>query len=276
MNKTQSTTSRKWHAEAVRLVGEYDFSLEIVYDNGVSHLPVHGQQVVQNCQFCGQSIRYVAVIAGTSKFAGSTSVSNYQQIGCDCLEHVLGKSWKHYGTMKSQLKTLVDAAKVVSRQKRYAEKHKDLIAWLESLPQSLLENQQYRWTNRFLIDMKRILTTGCKDFTKNMEAELNRKMKDPRYDVTKAPETVKVVANEADKIRQLLKTIEEVDGASIHERWSGYSFVNSVLAYTIKNNGATRAQLDALNKVWVKYQTKKTAMKSVAVKLATNDPAIPY
>jgi hypothetical protein len=272
MNNTQSTISRKWHAEAVKLVNEYDFSLEIVYDNAVGHLPVHGQTVVQNCQFCGQSIRYVAIIAGISKFAGSTGVGNYQQIGCDCLEHVLGKSWKHYGTMKSQLKTLVDAAKVVSRQKRYAEKHKDLIAWLESLPKSLLENPQYRYTNRFLTDMKRILTTGCKDFSKNMEAELRRKMADPRYDVAKAPETEKVVANEADKIRQLLKTIEEVDGTQIHERWSGYGFVNSVLTYTIQHNGATRAQLDALNKIWLRYQNKKTAKVVVPV----NDPTIPY
>lgn len=268
MNNRQSHISRKWYKEAVVLVDEYDFDLSTVYDNSFAPADVHGAPPVTNCQFCGQAIRYVAVIAGKPKFAESKNVANYKQIGCDCLEHVLGRNWKHFASAMRQLKVLVDAAKVESRKKRFAVKYKAYIDWIDSLPTWLIEKKEYNWSNRFILDMKRILTTGEKDFSKKMQMYMDNLMKDPRYDTSKVVETKSTVETEVRKMRELLAMIEKVDGNHIHDSYSAYGFVNSILNYAIKHNGASRSQLNALNKVWLRYTNRK--------KTELNDPTIPY
>ena len=274
MNKRLVENSKRWDDEAKKLVAEYDFDLDHVYSVAHSPIDVHGAPPVKNCQFCGQKLWYVAIIIGKPKFADAKT-GIYRQIGCDCLERVLGENWHHYSTAMSQLKTLKEAAAKEARQKKYAEKYPDFIKWLAVIvTTSLIENKQYNWVNWFIKDMYLILTTGSKIFTPKMEDYLKSLMKDPRYQPAQSTQILKIVTVEVDKVRKLLDLIEQVDGTHIYESHSAFKFVNSVLNYVIKNNGATQAQLDALNKVYASY--KKTSDGKVAAQVNLNDISIPY
>lgn len=232
--------SKKWFKEAVELVRNFDFDLHTVYDNSYSDKDVH------NCQFCGQAIRYVAVIHGTPKLTtAATKVE--RSIGCDCLERVLGNTWKHYNSAMSQYKTLVEAAKKESRKGKYAEKYAEYIKWLKNVPEFV--------KNRFLKDMERILTTGDKQFSANMESYLQWHIKNPKFNGTGA-EVLRqnnAVQQQKEKALELLKLIEKIDGKNIHSSWSAYHFVNSVMNSIERQNGMTPKQMEAMNKVSLTY-----------------------
>lgn len=281
-NKHIVVNSVKWDENAKNLVENFDFDLERSYRNhgNFTFAPkdIHGQPPVTHCQFCGQNIVYVAVIAGKSKFApDTTAVPVYRQIGFDCLERVLGRYWKHYHTAMSQYKTLMQEAAQESRAKRYPVKYKEYIDWIQALPTFLTENRAYNYTNYFIKDMLKILTTGSKIFSPKMEEQLKRLMNDPRYDAKKAIETNQLQRVEQSQIEKLLNLIKEIDGDKIHEKYSSYGFVNSVLTYVVKNNGAKRAQLDALNNVYKRYtEIKRKRDEATKKNDVFADKSIPY
>lgn len=229
--------SKKWYPAAKQLVKNYDFSLVSVLDNEYS-------DATKNCQFCGQHLRYVAVIEGTAKGAPS-HLPITQQIGCDCLERVLGTTWKHYSQAMSQYKTLVEAAKVESRKEKNKEKYADHIKWLEETVPLVKE--------RFLNDMLRILTTGDKVFSPKMEKYLLYYMNNPKYNGLKMVQNLSKVPSQKEVTKGLLDKIVEVDGNRIHESMSAYGFVLNVLNRIEHQNGLTPKQMEALNKVKARY-----------------------
>jgi len=272
--------SVKWDEDAIQMVENYDFDLDTSYRNHSGHTPsdIHGQKPVDHCMFCGQQIVYVAVIAGKSKFAPQTTVVPvYQQIGFDCLERVLGTTWKHYHNAMAQYKQMVKDAAQESRATRYPVKYKHYIDWITGLPAMLTENRSYNYTNYFIKDMLKILTKGTKVFSPKMEDYLKRLMTDPRYDAKKAIETNQLQRVEQSQIQKLLELIKEIDGDKIHEQYSSYGFVNSVLTYVVKNNGAKRAQLDALNNVYKRYtEIKRKRDEATKKNDVFADKTIPY
>lgn len=258
VNTKNVKPSRRWHLDVKKLVRDFDFDRDQTYRNHEGHQPgtVHGQKPAENCQFCGQPIMYVAVIAGRSKFAPETTKHpKYYQIGFDCLRIVLGENWKDYAWMHREYKAMVDEAAVESRKKRYAVDYAQYIAWIKTLPASLYENRAYNYQNWKIKRFLETLTTGCRNFTKQDEADLLRFMKDKRFDSTQMVETKKLQTVEIDKVKQLLVRIQEKDKFTSKT----YEFVNSVLSYIIRWNGATQKQLEALNKIHKQYNTPAVA-----------------
>ena len=265
------TNSKKWSPEALNDVATYDFSLETVYSNNGKPL------AVKNCQWCGQRIVYVAVVKGASKSALGTDVERH--IGCDCLAHLLGTSWRYYGTMNRQVKTLKDAASVESRRVKYETQYAKEIVWLQSLCFYLPGGSSMTTTGyagKFLSDMLIILTTGNKQYSPKMNAYLQKLMEDKRFQPATVTKMTALQNTELTKIQTLLKLIEEVDGGMIHTQKSSYDLVFSVMGYVTKMNGATRKQLDMLNKIFARYTAMKKKKTEVKTTMNLNDPNIPF
>lgn len=263
------TQSRKWSPAVVTEATSHDFVLKTVFNNNAN--PV----AAAHCQWCGQKIVYVALVEGTHQ---STKAVISRQIGCDCLVHLLGIHWGYYSTLQQQVKTLKEQAAIEGRQKLYATKFAAEIAWLQSLPESMIGASSKSYTASFLRDMLTLLTTGKKVFTKKMYDYLSKLKKDQRFQPATVAKTAQVQNTELGKIQALLTLIESVDGKSIHDiHYRGsYNIVKSVYDYVQKMNGATRKQLDMLNKIFARYTAmskKKIETKAV---LNLNDPSIPF
>lgn len=256
--------SRKWYAEAKNLVHNYEFNLKYVYDNTMLfHREI---DVVHNCDFCGQAIRYVALIDGLPKLIKSHHPVT-RQIGCDCLGRVLGTTWKHYSSAMGQYKKLVTEAQKTSRKAKYAEKYAKEIKWIENLPPFLM--------NRFLKDTIALLTTGDKVITPGREKYLMWHINNPKWNDKAIISNYNQSIIQKEKLVTLLALIEKKDGKNIHTKYSAYEFVNSVLNSIDRQNGLTPNQMVALNKVAAKYKTPITNNPNRIV-ADMNDVSIPY
>lgn len=279
VNKREVVNSTRWNEMAVQLAADYDFDYVEGYRTHKGHRPVtvanQRLKSVDHCEFCGQLIVYVAVIGGKSKFAPETSkIPLLKQIGFDCLERILGVNLGYYHKAMQDYKEMKNDAAIESRQKRYAEKYKDYIDWLLNLSPMLIENKSYNYQNGFLRDMLHLLTTGQKQFTKDQEAYLQRVMKDPRFDTKNAVEITQIQRNELKKIKELLAFIAKVDGKKIVDSYrSSYSVVNNILAYVVRNNGATQAMLLKLNDINKTYVEREKNQKITPVKSSYTDAA---
>lgn len=259
--------SRKWYQEAIDLVRNFDFALDTVYDNTRESSPK-----VQNCQFCGQSIRYVAIISGQPmQMKVETPIKKH--IGCDCLGRVLGEDWKYYGSAMNQHKKLVDAAKVESRKEKYANQYAEYIKWIEALPEFV--------KNQFLKNVYVVLTTGSKVFSDKMEKFFLWHKNNPKYNGQEVLTNYNKIADYKERCKKIIQLIESVDGAHIHSNYSSFNFVNSVMNSIDRQNGLTPSQMKALNNVYTRYTEKKNP---TTVKVADpnkivadmTDTSIPY
>jgi hypothetical protein len=160
--------------------------------------------------------------------------------------------------MQRNLKDLKALVTIEHRKAKYAEKYKEYIDFLNTLPDFLLSQ------NYFLRNMKRLLTTGERVFTPSMEEWFKKSLVDPRLKLALVQHID--VSKQVKKMKELLIVIEELDGANIHdEKKSSYHFVNSVLNYTLRKNGATQKQLEALNNVFNRYTKRKEAKENTVV-----------
>ena len=132
------------------------------------------------------------------------------------------------------------------------------------------------YAGKFLSDMLIILTTGNKQYSPKMGAYLDKLMKDKRFQPATVTKMTALQNTELTKIQTLLKLIEEVDGGMIHTQKSSYDLVFSVMGYVTKMNGATRKQLDMLNKIFARYTAMKKKKTEVKTTMNLNDPNIPF
>jgi hypothetical protein len=249
--------STKWFDEAKQLVRNYDFHL----------VQVQMAKPQEKCQFCGTRLVYVALIDGVPFFA-ETKHPIHKRIGCDCLERVLGDTWKYYNQMQSELKTLKEIVAAEKRKAKYAVDYAKEIEYLSVLPEKLEGEWLRDWSLRFLFDMRKILTTGSKKLSDN-QIEYLRKMiaRDLIADFRRRLDADDFKIGEWTKrIASLLQMIESVLGPKIHEpNNNDYSFVNSILNYMNFNKKLTPNQMQALNRKFEYYENVIEARKHIGV-----------
>jgi hypothetical protein len=260
-SKGKSLISRRWKVDIREMVNDYNFKLNHVHGND------------GKCDFCGNNLIYVAVIDGTL-LSGGNSNKTYN-VGLDCLGLVLGKGWAYYNVAKREIAKLKKIAAAKKRAEKYAVKYKDMIDWFNSLhPEQLKKNY-------FYLSMYRILTTGSRVFTENMESVIRSKMGKIKISKEEYDEKLKhhkeVVLP---RLQTLLNLVKEVDGItdemSIYDlpKYSAYSFVLDVFGDAKRKNRLTPGQIEALNRVHVRYTKRKKGMGEKRVEINTSD--IPY
>lgn len=267
-SKGLSLVSRRWKVDIKETVNNYNFKLNHVHgDSG-------------KCDFCGNNLVYVAVIEGDSLVEANTvdkCTKKVYDVGLNCLQLVLGEEWIYFRQAKREIAKLKKEAAKKKRAEKYAVQYKDMIDWFKSLHPEKLK------TNYFYLSMYRVLTTGERVFTENMESAIRNKMGKISMSADEYEEKLKhhreVVLP---KIRRLVQTIKELDDItddmSIYDvpKYSAYGFVLDVLAFATKSNRLTPNQVIALNKVRDRYIKKKKQTENVTKGKELDTSKLPY
>ena len=265
-SRGMSLTSRRWKLDIKETVNNYNFKLHHVHgDSG-------------KCDFCGNNLIYVAVIEGDSLVEANTMdkcTKKVYNVGLDCLQLTLGTEWAYYTQVDREIKRLKKIAATKSRAKKYAVKYKDLIDWFNSLHPEQLKS------NSFYVSMYRILTTGERVFTDNMEKAIRNKMGKVRMSVNEYDEKLKHHKDVViPRIKTLRDLVMEVDGIELHTvdipKFSAFEFVNSVLAFATKVRKITPGQIEGLNKVHIRYTKMKKQKEVLNEKKELDTSSIPY
>jgi hypothetical protein len=243
--------STKWFDEARQLVRNYDFTL---------HKVVMAEPK-EKCQFCGTRLVYVALIDGVPFFT-TTETPLRKRIGCDCLERVLGDTWKDYHIMQEQLKDLKEIVAAQKRAAKYAVEYKSQIEYLSVLPEKLTGEWMRDWKLRFIFDMRDILMKGLKRVTPRMIEILDGHIKrDVIADYRRRLNADDFqIGTWTDKISSLMKMIEQVQGPKIHDAGqTDYNVVNSILNYMNFQKKLTAPQMELLNRKFNYYSNRLSA-----------------
>lgn len=240
----KSKISRRWKVDIKETVNDYDFTLTSSHSNG------------GKCDFCGNNLKYVAVITG-NRLDNKIIIQKYN-VGFDCLELVFGRNWTDYNKAKSAVKILKAKALAERRKEKYAVKYKDIIDWLNDRHPDFINS------NYFLRDMKYILEHGNKEFSKNMESGVRRFMTKPtKLDKDNYEERMKRFRKKTlPKIKKLYDMVCIVDNIppDVFEygipKWSAYKFVRSVYKRASETGFLSPRQKDALNRIHVRYSKK--------------------
>ena len=127
-----------------------------------------------------------------------------------------------------------------------ARKHfKKELKWLKDNMDRLVKNK-----HKFLIEMYMILVTGNRRFTDKMlsatRKSIKKCMNNPNYNV--------LMKTEADeKIRPILSKINIVLIQAESKGHRGIGFIESIKDYVLKNYRITPKQMEALNKIYKRY-----------------------
>ncbi len=237
--------SKRWHREIKETVNKYNFQLEETFDSILTSNARH------KCNFCGQGLRYVAVISGDLLTASNSLPSSQKyNIGLDCLGLVLGSSWAGYGEAEKQIRVLKTAAAIETRRVKYAEKYPKMIAWLTEVIE--LTN------NDFLRGMLSVLTSGSTVFTTKMRDAVKKCAADKkRYDLTKLRKQGERIKEILGNIQYLIDMIKEVDVLADDATNSTLDFVQSIYNFAERTNYITEAQSNGLKKVRERFVERK-------------------
>jgi hypothetical protein len=273
--------SKKWRDAQVAMANSSKYGVVTVYDNNYGAREVLDEcktevkkmlpnvggswDVHTHCEWCGQALDYVAVIVGIENGSHDAWVNH---IGCDCVGKIFGIHWFGYRNADGAKRKLIEAAKIRRRAVEYPVKYAKELAQLESLPEFLLTK------NTFLKDMKRILRDGSRAVSKKMEnylrATLARKEYDPKSFAAAKIEIDKTL----EKLDMILKMVESVDTTDElrAKPWSAYNFVKSIKdKYDTYHSPLTQKQMEALNRVYVKYRDAKVKKNTNQMKGNPND-----
>lgn len=228
--------------------------------------------VHDHCDFCGQSIDYVALIVALGMFNTAT----VYHIGCDCVGKIFGVKWFGYRNADSARNRLVEAARARRRAAEYPVKFAANIAWLESMPPFVIRQ------SAFLMDMKRIMKSGEREVTKKMLAYLESFKQRKEFNGGSFADARAEHDRTVEKLTLVLRLVEEVDDTDDkrNAKWSAYSFVKSVLdRFEQWHRPLTRAQMEAINRVFVRYkkiQSDRALGTTVENKMSGDAAVIPW
>lgn len=249
----KAKVSKRWHREIKETVNKYNFQLEGTFDSILLSNARH------KCNFCGQGLRYVAIIDGTllpssnlSSFSKFTNLPNDQKynIGLDCLGLVLGSSWSGYDEAQKQIKVLKTNAAIKARKEKYSERYSKMIFWLRDVVE--LTN------NSFLSGMLRILTTGSTVFSSKMEDAVKKcaRNKD-KFDIEKLRKHSIRVQDILANINGLIEMVKEGDVIDEGDTNNTLNFVTSVFKWVKEKNYITEKQSNGLKKVRARYVDRR-------------------
>ena len=137
---------------------------------------------------------------------------------------------------------------IKKRKEEYAELYKEEIKWLST--NDLIKG------NNFLLDMLLILKTGKRPFSEKMLGAVRKAMKDPRYDVVEGIKRKEKIRPILDKVNVLYDLVEEIDSnksSYYQENYSSLNFVKSLRKQLETRMSLTEKQMQALNKVFKRY-----------------------
>ena len=114
--------------------------------------------------------------------------------------------------------------------------------------------------NKFLIDMYTILITGSRKMTPKMIGAVQKAMTNPMYDKIQRIERMDKIKPILGKITMVEAMVEAKDlnkNDYYKQNYSALPFVKSVKKQLLKNGKLSEKQMEALNKVYKKYNSKK-------------------
>ena len=110
--------------------------------------------------------------------------------------------------------------------------------------------------DKFLVDMYTILITGSRKMTPKMVEAIRKGMKNPMYDKISRIERMEKIKPILDKIHMVHSIVEDTDrdkNEYYKVNYSALGFVKSVKQQLIKNGKLSEKQMEALNKVYKRY-----------------------
>ena len=114
--------------------------------------------------------------------------------------------------------------------------------------------------NKFLVDMYTILITGSRKMTPKMIGAIHKVMENPMYDKVKRIERMEKIKPILGKITMVEAIVEAKDNDKdkyYKQNYSALPFVKSVKKQLLKNGKLSEKQMEALNKVYKKYNKEK-------------------
>ena len=115
--------------------------------------------------------------------------------------------------------------------------------------------------NKFLIDMYTILITGSRKMTPKMIGAIQKAMDNPMYDPIKKLERMDKIKPILEKIEFIHILVENTDRDKdpyYKNNYSALGFVKSVKQQLIKNGKLSEKQMQALNKVYKRYNKRSS------------------
>ena len=126
------------------------------------------------------------------------------------------------------------------------------------------ENIELIKEDKFLLDMYTILITGNRKMTPKMVDAIHRGMDNPMYDPIKKLERMDKIKPILEKIEFIHILVENTDRDKdpyYKNNYSALGFVKSVKQQLIKNGKLSEKQMQALNKVYKRYNKSKDEKK---------------
>ena len=118
------------------------------------------------------------------------------------------------------------------------------------------ENLEFIKDDKFLLDMYTILITGSRKMTPKMVDAIRKGMKNPMYDtITRIErmEKIKPILEKIEFIHILVENTDKDKNEYFKMNYSALGFVKSVKSQLMKNGKVSEKQMEALNKVYKRY-----------------------
>ena len=118
------------------------------------------------------------------------------------------------------------------------------------------ENMELIKDDKFLLDMYTILITGSRKMTPKMVEAIRKGMRNPMYDTIKRIERMDKIKPILEKIEFIHILVENTDrdkNEYFKVNYSALGFVKSVKSQLMKNGKLSEKQMEALNKVYKRY-----------------------
>jgi len=118
--------------------------------------------------------------------------------------------------------------------------------------------------NKFLMDMYLILITGNRKMSPKMIGAVQKAMTNPMYDTVKRLERmdkVKPILEKIDFVHTIVKAKDSNKSARYINQYSALPFIKSVKSQLMKNGKLSEKQMNALNKIYKRYNGDENETK---------------
>lgn len=256
----KSKISRRWKVDIKETVNDFDFSLIQHHRNG------------GKCEFCGNNLQYVAVIEGHK--IPDNSVAKVYSVGFDCLELVFGRDWKDHRVAKDAVKKMKEEAKAERRVEENKKKYADILTWYDNQSEKMIEN------DRVFSDMRKVLTTGYRDFTPGMESWLRQKMSEVKYTKDeyerKLAHFETVTLPKIENVLNLVKKVDNITNPYNAPSYSAFDFVRDVHSQALVRKTLSLKQLKALEKIYKLYSNQASGSVEENEEIQKQIDEVPY
>ena len=139
---------------------------------------------------------------------------------------------------------------IQKRQLEFSKKYTQEITWLE--------NNQIAQKDNFLMDMLKVLKSGERPFSEKMHIAVRKAMTNPRFDIKKNIELkgkIDAIKQKVEVLVDLVRSVDEHKGDYYVQNYSAIHFVRSIQNQLDSGRYLSKKQLQALNKVFKRYNT---------------------